>query len=90
MSIFEPAFTGAIPAMMQADMAGYWATKMCVAPELAIVITSLLSLVPTEACVERSFSKQKALFRPRRAAMSIDTVNSHLFILMNFAMHGPS
>ena len=21
--------------------------------------------------------------------MSIDTVNSHLFILMNFAMHGP-
>eukprot|EP00731_Ephydatia_muelleri_P001785 Em0001g1785a len=74
---------------IQADMAGYWATKMSVAPELAIVVTSLLSLVPTEACVERSFSKQKALFRPRRAAMSIDTVNSHLFIQMNFAMHGP-
>lgn len=56
-------------------------------PELTLFAKSMLKISTTEACVERSFSKQKRIHRPERSCLLHSNVQKELFIQMNFPFY---
>lgn len=62
----------------------YWQACMPFAPELSVVAMTLLSMAVSEACVERSFSRQKFVEDPLRAHLSDENIEGEMFIYWNF------
>jgi hypothetical protein len=60
-----------------------WYLYKNTAPELTAVALALLSIVPSEAAVERSFSMQDAVHSKKRNKLSDSTVNAEMFIRFN-------
>lgn len=61
----------------------FWGAQADSFPELAIVALSILNIHPSEAPVERSFSKQKLIHRPLRNRLGDENVNRELYYSFN-------
>jgi len=62
-----------------------WYLYTDTAPELSAVAIALLSIVPSEAAVERSFSSQDSIHTKKRNRLHDSTVKAEMFILFNSA-----
>lgn len=60
-----------------------WNLYITVAPELSAVAVALLSIPPSEAAVERSFSLQKLVHNPRRNRLGDTFVHNEMMIKFN-------
>jgi hypothetical protein len=60
-----------------------WYLYRDTAPELAAVAVALLSIVPSEAAVERSFSMQDSVHTKKRNRLLDSTVKAEMFIRFN-------
>ena len=61
----------------------FWAFYSYTAPLLSRVATALLSITPSEAAVERSFSAQGVVHSDRRNRLSNDNIEHEMFIKFN-------
>ena len=62
----------------------FWRSASLVAPELAQVAQTLLSIRPSEASCERAFSHLAATHTEMRSRLNDPSVRANLFVRMNF------
>ena len=61
----------------------YWSYFKYTVPELSEAALALLSINPTEAACERSFSHHKVVHRPSRNRLSNANIKAEMMIRMN-------
>ena len=66
----------------------FWRGKAVAAPKLAKLALRFLSIAPTEAAVERAFSHRKLLHNPLRNQLSLESIESLMFVRMNAPLVG--
>ena len=71
-----------VPAPVPSPLA-YWQGVALTVPLLAKVAIAIFSIVPSEACVERSFSHQSLVHSDLRNRMSDPTIHAVMSVRMN-------